>query len=786
MARARQGLGQIYAAVGEPGVGKSRLVHEFVQASRTDGWSVIKGTCLSHGARTSYFPISELLKSYFDLADSEEPKVIRERVLAKVMQLDDALLDAIPAFLSLLNVPVESPDWQALETERRRILTHDAVKRLLLSESQRQPVLVVIEDLHWIDSGSRALLDSLFECVPRARMLIVVNYRPDFSHPWGSRSYYSQRRIDPLSDDSLEEFLKELIGDDSTLDDFRKLLVERTGGVPFFLEECVRDYVEKGVIVMQHTYVLAQPLAGLDVPAKIESVLSARFDRLAPEDKAILQSAAVIGSTFPLSVLTKISKALREEVRARLAGLQAGEFIYETQYYPVHEFTFKHALTHKVVYDSLLAERRRQLHAEILDAIEEVFAGQLTEFAERLAEHAESGRVWNKAVVYLRLSGQKAVLRSANAEATRLYERALGILRKLPKDTQALELAVDLRCDLRNSLELGEPRRIIDYLGEAERTAGELGDQMRLGKVASYMTHALWVAGEPRKAIDYGARAIELGQSLGDRSIEITSGYHLGLAHIDLGNHPEANQVLEKVINALEGHLRYERFGLNVPPSVLARSYLTRSLAEVGEFEAGMKRGQECLAMAEDLDQPYARAFAHLGLGHLMVISGDYPEAIEQLKRSHALFIESRTGVMPPVVQAFLGHAYGLSGDHEKSVQLLEMAVRETREMLIMSQQPLRMIFLSEAYLRADRLEDARHLVEEALKLAAEQEEEASMAYALHHRGQLRAADPAADICAAIADCESSLAIAEKLQLRPLAGRCRDSIARARRMSPAL
>jgi len=234
--QAHDGRGQILAVVGEPGVGKSRLFWEFTHSHRTEGWLVIESGSSSYGKATAYLPITDLLKGYFKIQDRDDHRDIREKVTGKLLTLDRTLESILPALLTLLDVPVEDPQWQAADPPQRRRQTLDAVKRLLLRESQVQPVLVVFEDLHWIDSESQAFLDSMLDSLPTAKLLLLVNYRPEYQHSWGSKSYYTQLRIDPLLPESAHELLHSLLGTDPGLQPLKQLLIDRTGGNPFFLE----------------------------------------------------------------------------------------------------------------------------------------------------------------------------------------------------------------------------------------------------------------------------------------------------------------------------------------------------------------------------------------------------------------------------------------------------------------------------------------------------------------------------------------------------------------------
>ena len=371
LAQAGQGQGQLVALLGEAGVGKSRLVYEFVHSHATQGWRVLESASVSYGRATPYFPVIDLLKRYAHIDDADDARTIRAKVTGQVLTLDETLQDTLPALLALLDALPDDSPFRQLDPPQRRQRTLTALKRVLLRESQVQPLLLVFEDLHWIDTETQALLDSLVESLPTAQILLLVNYRPEYQHGWGSKTYYTQLRLDPLPPASAAEVLQALLGDDPSLAPLTPLLIARTAGNPFFLEESVRTLVETGGLVGETgAYRLAQPLQSIQVPATVQAVLAARIDRLPPEAKRLLQTAAVIGTEVSCPLLAAIADLPDTELHRHLAHLQAAEFLYETRLFPELEYTFKHALTHEVAYGSLLHERRRALHARIVEALE--------------------------------------------------------------------------------------------------------------------------------------------------------------------------------------------------------------------------------------------------------------------------------------------------------------------------------------------------------------------------------------------------------------------------------
>ena len=476
--RAGAGHGQVVALVGEAGVGKSRLVYECVHSHQTPGWLVLESASVSYGKATPYFPVIDLLKRYSHVEEHDDTRTIRAKVTGQVVTLDPALQDTVPALLALLDAVPEDSPFLTLDPPQRRQRTLDALKRVLLRESQEQPLLLVFEDLHWIDAETQALLNSLVESLPTSRLLLLVNYRPEYQHGWGSKTYYTQLRLDPLPPVSAEEFLQALLGDDPRLKPLTDLLIARTEGNPFFLEESVRTLAETGVLVGERgAYRLGQALAGLQVPATVQAVLAARIDRLPAEEKRLLQTAAVIGTEVPLPLLHAIAEVPEAVLQRHLTALQSAEFLYETRLFPEHEYTFKHALTHEVAYGSLLLERRRVLHARIVEALEALAGERVAEQVERLAHHALRGEVWDKALAYCRQAGEKAMARSAHREAVGYFEQALSALPHLPET--ARHARAGHRSPARPALGALSVWRLWAYPGVSARGRGPRGSPRR-------------------------------------------------------------------------------------------------------------------------------------------------------------------------------------------------------------------------------------------------------------------------------------------------------------------
>jgi len=773
--QARADHGQVVGVVGEPGLGKSRLFFEFIHSHRTQGWLILESGSVSYGKATPYLPVIDLLKAYFKIHDRDDQREIREKVTGKLLTLDKSLESTLPAFLALLDVPVDDPMWQALDPLQRRQQTLGAVKRLLLRESQVQPLILLFEDLHWIDSETQAMLESLVESLPTSRLLLLVNYRPEYQHGWANKTYYTQLRLDPLPPESAGEILNSVLGNDHGLQSLKQLLIERTEGNPFFLEESVRTLVETKVLAGERgNYHLEKKVERTQVPATVQAVLAARIDRLPLEEKQLLQSAAVIGKDVPFSLLQAITVLSDEDLRRGLTHLQAAEFLYETSLFPDLEYTFKHALTHEVAYGSLLHERQRALHSRIVEAIETLYSNRLIEQVERLAHHAARGEVWDKAVTYLRQAGTKADARSAIREAASYFEQALTALGHLPESRETREQAIDLHFNLRISLTaLGERERVLEHLRVAEALATALGDERRLARVNVYIARQLSAQGEHEQSVTACERAIAMARTLEDYGLEVAATLNLGFAYYCLGNYPKVVEALGRNLVPLDSPVVRERFGGIGLPFALSRGSLALALAECGEFVEAIARGTEAIRIAEAVGHPYSVTMMYRGVGHLHLRRGDLHQATLTLE--HAL--EVCQGVdSPPLFHAVgsaLGYAYALSGRSAEAIPLLEEAVE--RPVLLggtLEGQSLRTIRLSEGYLLARREADASAAAQRALGLVRQYKEKGNEAWALRLLGEIAAREDLPAVGEAEEHYRQALALAEGLGMRPLIAHC--------------
>ena len=765
----RRGRGQVVGMVGDPGVGKSRLVWEFTRSPRLAGCRILEARSASYAKSMAYFPVIAMLKAYVGVDDRDDADRIGQKINTKLLSLDRALGPSLSALLTLLDVPVQDTGWAELEPSRRRRSTHEAFKRLILRESQEQPVVLIFEDLHWIDNETQSLLGTLIDSIPTARVLLLLDYRPEYRHDWGSRSFYRQLRLSPLSSPNVEALLHELLGRGVDVERLTQLVIDRTEGNPFFIEESVRSLIETGAVIGERGgYTVTETFRSLPLPATAQAVLAARIDRLDPADKQVLQAAAVVGRDVPLALLQEIVVDTEEAVRARLGTLQAAEFLYEARLFPEVEYTFKHALTQEVAYGGLLQSRRRELHARLADAIEKIYGERVTQWIDQLAYHAFNAELWPRAVRLLRQAGTKAMDRVAFREAAGCFERGLQALGHLPGDRPAVEQGIDLRMLLGNAMfPSGEIARIRELLSEAQQMAEDLGDQRRFARIASFMTVLLWTSGDGDAAIESGTRALAIARSLGDFALEIRTCLLLGQAHWGVGAYRDAAGLLDEIVVRLQGDLERKRLGSDYLPSVVAREWSAASRVELGEFAKAMPAAEEAMRIAETVGNHGAFVEACIALSYVCLRIGAPERIIPYLERAVELCRSENIYLFLAVTTAHLGYAHLLAGRVDEARRLLEVANQQNPERASMSP---RLGWFAEAQLRAGRLDEARELATRSLATARAHRERGHIAYALWLHGEIESAASNDGMCER--HYSEALRLAGELGMRPLIAHC--------------
>jgi len=806
--QAAAGRGQLLAMVGEPGMGKSRLVHEFARHQLPPGWLVIEGASVSYGKATPYFPLIEMLRRYFQIGDEQTDNGIRELVAMHVLDLDSTLRDTIPPLLSLLGVLsdertlenkdgikswfAKNPDMAAaiqrfnsVDPQQRRRHTLDAVKRLLVRESQRQPILAIFEDLHWIDSETQVFLDGLIDGLALLKLLVVVNYRPGYNHAWGDKTYYTQLRVEPLQQTSAEELLSHLLGRNGDLAPLKEMLLARTEGNPFFAEESVRSLVETGFLIGEKgAYRPGLKTDSIHIPSTVQNLLADRIDRLPREEKHLLQTAAVIGVSVPVGLLRAVANAPEEDLFRWLLHLQAAEFLYESNLFPELEYSFKHALTNEVAYGTLLHARRTALHAQVVEALETSIQTGPHDQIEKLAHHAFSGEIWDKAVAYLKQAGDTALTRSSFRNAVSYYEQALEALRHLPESPVNLRRGIDLRIEIRSALFVFHDfKRGLQFLEEAIAAAKTLNDHERLAKLYTFVTAHWNLEGSSEQAVIAGKEALKYTVGRSSSDANIVAHNWLGVAYNNLGQFGFSIEELKLALSLIPKERIADFFGTNGIVSVNCKGWLIRSLAQIGDFAEALRYAEESVQTATERDYPLSIVFAYYGLGAVALLQGDFARAISALEHALKICEAAEIPVQRPLVVSGLSAAYAFVGRFDQALELLETAAHSGASRQTASRQrplgnSMGVVWEVESYMLSGRLSEAESQARSGLAVFVERKNKGSEAWLRYLLADLQARRDSTKFDSAEAIMRESLKLAQDLRMRPLQAHCHFALGR--------
>jgi DNA-binding SARP family transcriptional activator/predicted ATPase len=721
LGRAARGSGQVVAIAGEPGMGKSRLVHEFINSSFAASWTLLKTGTESHELGATYLPIANLVRTWSKIGEHDTQGEAAGKLRASVGALGAALAPVLAPLSALLDLRPEDSHWATLDPRQRRQRTLDAVKALVMRESESRPVILVVEDLHWVDAGTQEMLDYLVDGLASSRVLALFTHRPEYRHAWLPRSYFTQLRADPLRKENADRLLCAVLGDDGSLSDLRRQLIERTGGTPLFLEESVRTLVDAGTLTGNSgAYRAAGPVAISQIPATVQAVLAARIDRLSAEQKSLLQTASMIGEEVPAELLQPISGLSPERLNAVLAELQAAEFLYQTRLLPKAQYTFKHALTRQVAYESVLKERRRAVHLQIVEISEALYADRIDEHVERMAHHALAGEQWSKAVDYLHRSAMRAMQRSAHQNAIQYLEKGLAVIEKLPDSPERMRKELDYRKAMGVTMMAAKgwaAKEVLDAYTRARELCEKLDDERELFIVLRGEGQYRMIRGESRIASELGERCVALAASSKDTGVKIETHHMFWTNSFFMGEYAQAD------FHSARGISLYERardHGLTYiysghDPGVCCRGFsaLThcldgrpdRSLALCGEAlelarqvehplttavaqwaycfvhilrrepEPARRWAEREITVGEEYLLPLIRAQGTFQLGWALAELGDLDEGIERMKSGLAAAAATGAQMESLYFIALLGEALGKAGRPDAGLAEIERAL---------------------------------------------------------------------------------------------------------------
>ncbi|HEY8276736.1 MAG TPA: adenylate/guanylate cyclase domain-containing protein [Methyloceanibacter sp.] len=612
---AKSGSGQIVAIVADPGVGKSRLVFEFKSECRAD-WNVFEAYSVSHGKGSSYLTVIQLLHSYFEFGSDDDAATRRSKVCAKLQNFDDALDNDLPYLLALLELLEDKERFKGMDSQLKRTRTLDAIVRLIVAEANRYPLILIVEDLHWLDDESQAVFDLLADALPTTRLLLLVTYRPEYRMRWGGKTWCRQLRLDSLGVQNADDMLSAILGDDPNLAPLKQLIIETTGAIPFFMEETIQVLIDEGALLHKDGGLkLVRPLAGLRIPATVQAILAARIDRLQNDEKNLLQTFSVLGREFVLSLARAVAGKSENELERLITNLQTGDFVYEQAAIADVEYTFKHALTQEVAYNSVLVERRKQLHEDVARAIESLYSTSIDDHVAELAHHYSRSGNPEKAVEYLTLSASQALSRGALSQTIRDFEAALALVKTFAPSADRDRLELQLLGPLGTAYiaargyaapEVGpvfhRARELCEKIGEPEQHFAVL-----FGNFAWRV-----VRGEMDLSMTLAREAMAIAERSNDPGIWMEALFLLGVTLYYRGDFSGAFAQYQTALSRFEDRERTRLWAARVgeDASVTHRCYLALTLWHLGYPEQALKVNAEMIELAREIGHPYTLAYA--------------------------------------------------------------------------------------------------------------------------------------------------------------------------------
>ncbi|HEX3240926.1 MAG TPA: adenylate/guanylate cyclase domain-containing protein [Solirubrobacterales bacterium] len=681
--RAQAGEGGAVGIVAEPGTGKSRLCHEFAERCRADGLEVFEAQAQSHGTSSPYLPVLQMLRSFFGIGDRDPEQLARERIAGRALLLDPELSAELPLLFDFLGVPEPERNTPVLSAEARQRALTDVVCRIVNAPTRRKTLVLVIEDLHWIDAGSEAMLASLLEAISATNTLVVVNHRPEYTPAWSEAPVYTQLTLAPLEPAHTGELLRDLAGADPSLDGLDEPIHERTQGNPFFVEEIVRELAESDHLQGEPgAYRLVRPIDDARVPVTVQAVLAARIDRLDPEAKQLLQVASVVGKEIGAEALGLTAGLEQEQIDRALCDLVGAGFLYEAELYPRRVLAFRHPLTREVAYGTQLADGRARTHAAAARATIELEPERLDELAPLIAAHMEAGEELREAA---RWSARAAFWagHSRPQDALRLWRDVTRLAAELEPDEETTALALSSRLQqLDYSWRLGmDPAEADALAAEATEIATRTGDRRSLALLKLMTSARPGVAHTASEWIAASKEAVALADEAGDVDLRIAiravgcyaqmcSGdldavdasideiLELGGGDINAGaniviNCPHAWALMARSIVCKERDQPEEADALaaeslrvasefgDPETESWARGNRAMMLAERGSIEAALELGQRNWELTDQLGDVFSRSVALSSLAHVQIQAGDFAAALESIEASERIFREA-------------------------------------------------------------------------------------------------------------------------------------------------
>jgi class 3 adenylate cyclase/tetratricopeptide (TPR) repeat protein len=718
--KVRTGEGQVVGLAGEAGVGKSRLLLEFRHLLPKNEYIYFEGQCLHYGGAMPYLPILDVLRSFFGVKEGELEHIVRQKLKERILGLDENLRPIIAPIQELLSLKVDDEAYLRLEPKQKREKTFESLRDLLIRSSQDHPLILTIEDLHWIDKTSEEFLSYMIGWLPRTRILLLLLYRPEYTHQWGSKSYYQGIGVGHLNIATSAELVGAIL-DGDVVPELRDLILTRAAGNPLFMEELTYNLLDNGSIQKKEDrFILIQDVSRLQVPDTIQGIIAARMDRLEESLKRIMQVAAVIGREFAFRVLETILE-MKEGLKSGLVNLQGLEFIYEKSLFPDLEYIFRHALVQEVAYNSLLTTRRKEIHEKIGQAIESLYAQRLEEFYKMLAYHYSKSGNLPKAYQYLKQAAGKAVRNDALLESLRLYKEAMEVLLKLPPTAENKKEQIKLVLSMHPAeRRIGYTEEYLPWLQKAEALAEELGDvRSRLTARSNLGVYYILKEDNPKLGWEYLESCSEHPELIQDIDFTVTNGMDLCISSIVLGDYKRILRIAPTIIGLIENSQTQAEFHER-PYNPYAFILALWGIAEGtrGHFDEGEKLFKKGLSFAEEINHRATLGAVQNFYGSMLVYKGDGSRAIRILKKAIKDLEESQTFLMLGSSWTYLGYAHWLTGEYRTALEFSEKGIKIQTDLGLSFLRSLSHLFCSQSHFSLGNLKEAKMQAEQALQLS--------------------------------------------------------------------
>jgi tetratricopeptide (TPR) repeat protein len=724
--RATGGFGQVLGIMGEPGVGKTRLMLEFKRSLADDDIHFLAGRCLPHGASITYLPFLDILRSHFSIKegqdDSDNTKNIKEKLTFMNNKSPPFMLSA---FQQLLSLRIDDKSWHSIEPKQRRHHTFEALKCLFIRMSQEKPLIIAIDDLQWMDRTSEEFLSSFIDSISKTPILLMLLYRTEYTHPWEKKPHYSKIGLGQLTRKYSVELISAVLQEAAVEDELEQLILRQSAGNPLFIEELIYSLLENHVIEKKNgRFVLVGRFESVNIPDTIHGIVAARIDKLDDTLKRILQTASVFGFDFGYRTLQTVT-GMGEELKVGLDKLQSIELIYEKKLFPELEYTFRHALIQEVAYNSLLVKRRMELHVKIGLALEFLYADKLDEFYEILAYHFSVGEEYPKAYQYLKLSGKKAESNFSHLEAFHFFEKALRTSDRVPKgeggDAEKLEIYDLMR---RPIAMLGYPKDSLRILTEGVEIAKALGDQKSLARFHNDLSLLYTARGDSLSSIAHSEKSFHEAAKIADIEIMAPLALPLCYAYLTSCKYDKLIDVTSKVAEVIERTGR-ESDSFNMPFHLysFALGLCGTTLGMRGDFKRGIMVSEKGLNHAVQSGHKMTLAFTELQCASVLVMKGDGKNAIGHCQKS--IEYSKDIGWVNILSQAWtiLGYSHYLLGELDRAREFIDKGLRIQKDSNIEAMLSLHYWIFAMVHFDQGDLEEALRCSEKALELSLKNNE---------------------------------------------------------------